>query len=181
MERSGEMNARSASSGPPAWVQRLAKITGFFVFVGPLVGTLVWLAGAVIDGLIFYDRPVPRLGPVETILALPYLIFLAIPYGYLLGALPAALAGLILSATQLRCGRLRWYFVVLVGIAVGVADIFIGKQLVNLLSARSVLQSRPNWEGFVFPVVTCMVATLVCWRFVRNWYTEIVPSGQPHS
>jgi hypothetical protein len=179
MRISGEMNA--PRSGHPTWVQGLGKITGFFIFAGPLIGMGVWLAGAVIDGLIFYQQPRPRLGLFETISVLPVVSFIAIPYGYLLGVVPAALAGLIVGAMQLRFGRLRWYGVVLVGAAVGVADIFIGKLLVRLLVTANAPQPRANWGSFVFPIVTCMVATLVCWRFVRDWYTERSASGQPYS
>jgi hypothetical protein len=179
MKISGEMNA--PSSGHPTWVQRLGKITGFFIFAGPFIGMVVWLAGAVIADLIFYQQPGPRLGLVETISVLPVVSFIAIPYGYLLGVVPAALAGLIVGAMQLRFGRLHWHVVALVGAAVGVADIFIGKLLVSLLVTSNAPQPRPNWESFVFPIVTCMVTTLVCWRFVRDWYTERSATGQPYS
>jgi hypothetical protein len=179
MKISGKMNA--PSSGHPTWVQGLGKITGFFVLVGPLIGMVVWLAGAAIDGLIFYQQPGPRLGLFETISALSVVSSIAIPYGYLLGVVPAALAGLIIGAMQLRFGRLHWYVVMLVGAAVGVADIFIGKLLIGFLVTSNAPRPRPDWGSFVFPIVTCMVATLVCWRFVRDWYTERSASGQPYS
>src|SRR5262249_44254157 len=141
---SGEMTTPLLRDGPQSWVGSLAKIAGFFMFVGPPIGGVIWLSAAFIGGLIFHGPS--HLGLPQIILAALYLSFVAIPFDYLFGLVPAALAGLIIGALQLRFGRLRWYIVVLVGVSVGIVDgFFVHNRLANLLSPHGLQRPWPSW------------------------------------
>jgi hypothetical protein len=149
-----------------AGLLKFAGITAVFVVVGPLVGTVVFLTASAILVVIAGDVPHTG-GPLQTIAGGFLGGILWSPFGYVFGLKPAVLAGILVGAAQVGYGRLPWPIVILIGAAVGAFDIFIGKGEAPL-----------DLFAVVLPVVTCTVATLVCWAVVRNWHSERQSSEQ---
>jgi hypothetical protein len=138
---------------------------GFFMAVGPLVGGVVSLAGVMILGSIFDTRS--NLGIADTITATAFAFPFAIFFSYLFGLLPAALAGVMVGAAKVRYGSVPWAIVLLIGALAGIADAVIGRALLNLLSEPGVQSGSSNIS---FAVINSIIATFICWGFVRNWF-----------
>jgi hypothetical protein len=161
--------------------KKVGAITWLFVVFGPPIGGavyFVWIVGAsVIVGLISDPQTGPISGPhgvIQIITAMAFLAVWIVPYSYLLGALPAALAGFIVGTAQIKFGQLPWKVVLLIGVGIGTCDVLIQERLMSLLLHAPVTKpTLPNViVGAVILCITCTVATFVCRRVVRNWYVE---------
>jgi hypothetical protein len=154
----------------------IAGIVAVFIAVGPPIGGFFYFTLGVIAPMLWHDLLTK--GILETILSIPAAILasalvpvMAAPYSYIYGLMPAAVAGLVIGILRLRYGRLNVPLVLAVGGCVGI--IF-----------ALTLRQPPSAAGFPFNVgspsklgvgeypllgLTCLFATLVCWRFVRTY------------
>jgi hypothetical protein len=154
----------------------VAGIVLAFIAVGPPVGGFFYFAGGVVASS-FLQNLFTK-GVLETIASIPGAILasvlvpvIAMPYSYIYGAVPAAAAGLAIGIPRMKYGRLNVPLVLAVGACVGI---------IYCLTLRH----RPSEAGFPFNVgslsslgageypllgLTCMFATLLCWRFLRSY------------
>jgi hypothetical protein len=181
------MNTQSRGYRILLSARKVGAITWLFVVFGPPIGGavyFVWIVGgSVIVGLISAPKTGPMSGPhgaLQIITAMAFIAVLIIPYSYLFGALPAALAGFIVGVAQIKFGQLPWAIVLLIGASVGTFDVIIYEKLPGLLFGPAIKPETPSILGALILCATCTIATFVCWRVVRNWYTEqLSPQSQP--
>ena|ERR1700683_2982056 len=175
------MNTQSRGYRILLSAKKVGGITWLFVVFGPPIGGavyFVWIVGgSVIVSLISGPQTGPMSGPhgvLQIITAVAFLAGWIVAYSYLLGALPAALAGFIVGTAQIKFGQLPWKVVILIGVVIGTCDVLIQERLMNLLLPAPVTKpTMPNIiANAVILCITCTVATFVCWRVVRNWYVE---------
>jgi hypothetical protein len=149
----------------PSFLRGLGSIVGAFVAVGPPAGCFFVLVTGVTVGEILQGSPFSRV-LVVTLASIP-LVIAGIPFSYVYGIVPAAVGGLFIGIIQLKYGRLSWPLLLAIGICVGAGY---SLALGHLPSARPLTKlSAPD---YAIHGLACVFATFVCWRFVRNWYTE---------
>jgi hypothetical protein len=122
-----------------------------FVLFGPPIGYtvfLIWLSGA---HWLSHGRLMPDLGS--------FLMFF--PFSYLLGIIPAIVAGAIVAVIEAR-SRFKWLPVAATGVAVGLAfAVFFALYFDSLLLS----------------VAICFVPTLVSWQLSRLWCAQSTRPG----
>jgi hypothetical protein len=92
-----------------------------------------------------------------------------LPFAYLLGAVPAAVAGLLVGLCKEWMGRAPWWSALAIGIVVGVAF----THFLERPPASSPAPRAPVDHGFrLLLVVTNVVPTMLCWWIVRNWFVR---------
>jgi hypothetical protein len=131
-----------------------------FVLLAPLIGAVIWVALAAGIGL---SPDFDVTDPERHWLILLGLIY-AVPTSYYFGAVPAAVAGLVIGVTQAFIGRAGWPLALGTALVVGVAVLKSSHQL-TLLGARD---QSPEYPAVM--LLTCLVPTLLCWALVRGWY-----------
>ena len=126
---------------------KLAAILLIFVTIGPVVGTIVL-------GLLM------ALSAGSLAEVAPTTVFLGLLTGisYLIGAIPAAIAGLAVGIKQVSFGGTGWRFALVTGMLVGLTPLTVG----GLATIRALV-------GFM--VITTL-ATLACWLIVRSWWLD---------
>lgn len=158
-------NAGMADPPGPTPLRRVGRVLAVvlvFVLLGPPVGALAFMLTAALIGL---GRSADLAG--LTWIALFALIY-AVPLSYLIGAVPAAVAGLIVGIRQVYFGPATWPYAVGAGLVVGCGVLIVSGQRITADSDVSL------------PVImmTCLVPTLVCWLFVRGWYSAHTLAGR---
>jgi hypothetical protein len=149
-------------------VRKVAGIVGTFMVVGPPAGCFFVIVAGVTVGNILRGAPIS-----EVLLGIPLLVLGAIagmPYSYVYGIVPAAIAGLLIELLQLKFGGLNWPLVLAIGICVGVAYSLALGHLPSAIAGKFLLPSKLGTPEYVMHSLACVFATFVCWRFVRNWY-----------
>jgi hypothetical protein len=150
----------------------VAGIVLIFIAIGPPVGgVFYWALGAVA----LFLQNLPATGFIEIILSALLFVFLvlvsivAAPYSYLYGAAPAAAAGLAIGMLRLRYGVLNAPLVLAVGAVVGVIYPLALPRLPSAEFPKFVALSGLGAAEYVLLSVTCVLATLTCWRFIRSY------------
>jgi hypothetical protein len=148
-----------------SWGQRIAtiaKVLAIFVALGPPIGALVlfmgmglyvWMQSGDVAGLVW----VPLLG-----------IIYAVPLSYLIGAIPAGIAGLIVGVAAAFSYRPGMLFATATGLAVGLGLVYAGGRPIF----STTLHNPSENVSAVLIVGTCLAATLACWavaRAVATW------------
>jgi hypothetical protein len=165
--------ARSTAPGRAARGRRLIGIVLTFVALGPPIGFFVtWSL------LVIVARPENASATSTDLLAVPIILLLIMPFAYLYGVVPAALAGLAIGIKQAFFGRTTWPMALGVGLLVGV--IFL--EGFDIIGPRGVF--RPTrYDGSPIPelpgilILTCVVPTMLCWALVRNRYFAPTPTA----
>jgi hypothetical protein len=130
-----------------------------FVLVGPPVGAVIFL---VTVGLIGMGHQADLSGLAWVGL---FAIIYGVPFGYLIGAAPAAAAGLLVGIRQAFFGRTPWWLAIAIGVLVGIGF--------QVATGQPVVPSDDSVglrEQGVVMAITCLCATLLCWGIVRHWY-----------
>ena len=129
-----------------------------FVLVGPPVGALIFFLTIALLGM-GQNFELAGLGWIG-LFALIY----GVPFSYLIGIGPAAVAGLAIGIRDAFFRKATWAFAILTGLAVGVGFIVMsGQQLIP-----------PTESGTEYPMsnpvllVTCFLSTMFCWFIVRQ-------------
>jgi hypothetical protein len=151
-----------ARPGAAARLGRLIAIMLVFVVLAPLIGALIWVALVAGIGL---SPDFDVSGPDRHWLTLLGLLY-AVPMSYYFGAAPAAVAGVVIGATQAFVGRAGWPLALGTALVVAVAVLQRSGQL-SLLAAP---EQSPFPEYPAIVILTCLVPTMLCWLLVRGWY-----------
>lgn len=144
-------------------VLRFLLIVLVFAVVGPPVGAMIFMLLVALVGFGWK----PEAGSMFVIAA--FALIYAVPLSYLMGLLPAVLAGGLVGLRLAFFGRMGWLFALLTGLAVGVAAELAFGQATALREGDGV----PPMLG-----ATCGVATLVCWLIVRCWHLPSILSAR---
>ncbi|WP_114945985.1 hypothetical protein [Microvirga calopogonii] len=124
-----------------------------FVALGPLIGFVSVCAGNVLLG----GYPYPG--------ALLDVVMFGVPSAYLFGLIPAFVAAGAVRLLQARRVRHEWFWVSLIGTAIGLGFEVASAKLISILVGRwqggSVSYFRQ--EALMVFVPACMIPTLICW------------------
>jgi hypothetical protein len=156
---------------PPSLAARVGRAIGLvLVFVA---------AGSPIGGLAFTLLVAATYGssgkfdPVyEFTTSPPGLLLESLFFGYWFGAGPAAVAGLAIGIKQAFFGPTTWWMALGMGLVAGVV-------LVENLGGG--FEFDPDHAApYAVLILTCVVAIMLCWWMVRDWYfapvaTKAVP------
>jgi hypothetical protein len=147
---------------------KVASIVGAFMVVGPPAGCFFFIAGGMTVGNIFRGALIS-----EILVGIPMSVLLVIagmPYSWVYGIVPAAIAGLLVGIHQLKYGGLKWPLVLAIGICVGVGYSLALGHLPSAIAGKFLLPAKLSTPEYVMHSLACVFATFVCWTFVRNWY-----------
>ncbi len=160
-----------------------------YAFAGPLVGLLsvvvigfvVQAWGPIIDRLEaliphaqtsscgpyseHFDLRCFQLPPDPRRFSYPWLLqepSLSVLFAYIIGFIPALLAGFLICAGRLRDGGAGFSYAVLVG------------TLVGLVTGVMAIKSPGAAIGLFF---VCLIATLVCWFVTGRWWRKAATAG----
>lgn len=129
-----------------------------FVLVGPPVGALVFFLTIALLGM-GQNIDLAGLGWIG-LFALIY----GVPFSYLIGIGPAAVAGLAIGIRDAFFRKATWAFAILTGLGVGIGLLVMsGQQLIP-----------PTVSGTEYPtsnpvlLVTCFLSTMICWFIVKQ-------------
>jgi hypothetical protein len=104
-----------------------------------------------------------RVDPVFELIHSPLdLLLESMFFGYWFGAGPTAVAGLAIGIKQAFFGPTTWWMALGMGFVAGVV-------LVEELGGGFESDSDHVAHHAVL-ILTCVVAIMLCWRMVRNWY-----------
>jgi hypothetical protein len=144
------------SLGARVW--RAIGIVLVFVAAGSPIGGLAFtLLGAATYGSWGKFDPVYELTDSPLGLLLESIFF-----GYWFGAGSTAVAGLAIGIKQAFFGPTTWWMALGMGFVAGVV-------LVENLEGG--FDFDPDHAGrYAVLILTCVVAIMLCWRMVRNWY-----------
>ena len=151
---------RRAETAHPRRVWRVVAIMWIFLIVGPPVGTIFFMLATALLGMV-KGADLAGLSWVA-LLALIY----GLPFGYFIGVWPAAATGLAIGIRQVYFGGARLWFAVLAAILISIGFLLATGQSVWVKAGDET--SFPEYS--VLMIVTCVVATLLCWTIVRGWY-----------
>ena len=156
-------SAPEASDVPRAAQPVIIAIT--FGIIGPLAGlaafmTVVLLFSAV--GVLAGTGSVTA----EGFLKMTMLGMAAIPFAYYYGFYPSFAAGILIGLLRLRMRRVPWYLALLVGLCVGIVFTIVYRRDMIL----GWVGPAGSWADLLLTVFPCLVATMVCWAIVRNWF-----------
>lgn len=149
-----------------ARLRRLLAIAWIFAVAGPPIGTVVFMLVTAVIGM---GRGVDVAG--LSWVALFSLIY-GVPFGYLIGVMPALASGLLVGVRQAWFGPAPLWFAVAAGILVGVGFLIAtGRPLWHAADAET---DPAQFSALI--VLTTTLATLCCWAMVRHWH--LVPPGR---
>jgi hypothetical protein len=140
-------------------LRRCLAIVFIFAVVGPPVGGLV----------VIYGSEIALLRTAADFMAVTRKFADALPLvagmSYVLGALPAVTAGLLVGIRQAFHGAVTWSMALGIGLIVGGA-----------FAIAVVMVARQGGEAHLFSapaavmVIACVISTMACWALVRLWY-----------
>ena len=143
-----------------SWGQRIAtiaKVLAIFVGLGPPIGALALFVGI---GLYVSMQS----GDFAGLMWIPMLgIIYAVPLSYLIGAIPAAIAGLIVGVAATFNYRPGFLFSTATGLAIGLGLVYAGGRPI----LRTTLENASDNVSAVLLVGTCLAATLTCSALAR--------------
>ena len=139
-------------------VMRALAILIVFVIVGPPVGALVFFLTIALFGM-GQQVDLAGLGWIGL-----FAVIYGVPFSYLIGIGPAAVAGLVIGIRDAFFRTATWAFAILTGLGVGVGLLVMsGQQLIP-----------PTESGTEYPIsnpvliITCFLSTMFCWFIVRQ-------------
>lgn len=122
-----------------------------FVILGPPIGYVVFLLWVTGEHWLRHGRLMPDVGS----------FLLVFPFSYLLGIIPALVAGAIVVVIRPR-SRFEWLPVAATGLAVGLAFALLFALYFNSLPLS---------------VAICFIPTLICWQLSRLWHARFSSRG----
>jgi hypothetical protein len=159
----------SASTHPSVGQQicRVLAIVLVFALIGPPAGAFFFLMMTALIGM----------GGNADLAGMTWIGFFAliygIPFGYLIGIVPAILAGLLIGVPQVFYRQTPWWFAVVAGALTGIAfQIGTGQPLIP--QGDDIVKLYGHGPAMI---VTCIVSTLICWLVVRSWYWARAQAG----
>lgn len=129
------------------------KYLAVFLLAGPPVGALAFFIGMAVYALV-------QSGDVSGLMWIPLFgIIYAVPLSYLIGVVPAGVAGLVIGAKAAFHRPPGFMFAAATGFVVGVGLVYAGGRPMTVPAEDNVAS--------LFLVGTCLVATIVCWAAAR--------------
>ena len=165
-ERCADENA--ADSTTVSSLAKVGNIVGAFMAAGPPAGCFFFVIVSTTVGNILRGAPIS-----EILVGIPMsflMVIVGIPYSYIYGIVPAAIAGLLIGMLQVKYVGLNWPLVLAIGIGVGVGYSLALGHLPSAIAGKFLLPARLSTLEYVMHSLACVFAMFVCWRFVRNWY-----------
>jgi hypothetical protein len=140
---------------------RIFGTTALFAVAGPVFGLLTLVASMLLPNV--------WRASLSDVVSVLVSVVTALPFAYLLGAVPAAVAGLLVAVCREWMGRAPWWSALAIGIVVGVAFTY-------FLERRPVSSPAPpapvDYTFRLLLVATNVVPTMLCWWIVRNWFVR---------
>jgi hypothetical protein len=127
-----------------------------FLLVGPLVGWLVYAAG------LFAYLPDKEVN-LTYIAKSGVLFIVGLPLSYIIGGVPALIAGVLVAAARARPRPFPIAYPAALGAALALAFAFLFDR--NESSA----EMAPAWQYDGLKVLTCLVPFMLCWRLTRRF------------
>jgi hypothetical protein len=128
----------------------------FAVAVGPPIGSVVFFTASAIANI-------RSLEDAASALLGPFVGLVFSPFSYLLGALPAAMGGVVVAGWQAFRGRVS-------ALAISVVGFILGLAFVHAVFGFGGLNSSTEWGLVVAMHLTAMLPTIACWYPLRNRY-----------
>lgn len=161
------MNERKASGRSKTG--RFFRVMLLYIILGPPLGSVVYVIGLLVE------KGAPN-GIVHFIQSY-FVIFVLTPIGliftYLIGLIPAALAGLIIAAIDVAT-RLNFARTLLLVAAAGLPS-----SVLFLVIGAATPAENPliwiNWPNTLVKILTCMVPTIVVWLILQRWRRVSIP------
>jgi hypothetical protein len=152
-------------SGP----RRCLPLPALFAVAGPVFGLFTLVAGAFLASAWSAFLANAWRASLSGVMWMFINAVGAVPFAYLLGAVPAAVAGFLVAICREWMGRAPWWSALAIGIVVGVAFTY----FLERPPASSPAPRAPVDHGFrLLLVVTNVVPTMLCWWIVRNWFVR---------
>ncbi len=153
---------------PPSFAKRALRTLAvllLFLVLGPPLGALAFFLSI---GLVNLGHGVL---PEDLVTIGLFALIYGVPLSYMMGAAPAALAGLAIGLWQGFVGRVALPGAIATGAATGVGlTAYSGTQVWPSSTAEA-----PELVIAGVLVATCLVPTVLCWLVVRNW--RVAPDG----
>jgi hypothetical protein len=179
-------------AGPRGLIFAFAGTLIFYAFVGPLAGFVALLLPAL--GLQLYHivwsniefhwlhtlQCPPNSGGdclfLETKTVYPFRVLETVLSAYIIGFIPATLAGLLVAIGMLAREDFRFRHALAFGCIVGIL-------FAAILGADHYLHDARFFLGCALLAYICVFATVACWFPVRRWWprTRLLNSGQAGS
>jgi len=139
---------------------RFLKGFAVFLILGPPIGSWTYM--------ICFDLVIrPTNISVARLIGMS---ILGMPASYVIGIVPAALAGLLVASLQVMY---RWFG----GTAAFLVGVGVGLLFSALFDTRPDQHLSPAWGYPAVKILTCVVPTLVCWAVIRRWRTIDAPQA----
>jgi len=136
----------------------LLKVLAVFVLLGPPIGTLTFFAGMGVYGA----------GQTGSLSDLMWIILFgliyAVPLSYLIGIIPAGIAGIILGTVAVLYRTPGTLLSMATGLMVGFGLVYSG----GGPTLPDTVESASDYAPTLLLVSTCLVATVVCWAVARR-------------
>jgi hypothetical protein len=147
---------------PATLTERLLRalaVVAVFILLGPPLGALAFFLtiGAINLGHGVLPEDLFTIG----LFALIY----GVPLSYMIGAAPAALAGLAVGSWQSCRGRVTFLGALLIGLLTGIGLAMFSET--RVFPSASAEASELVIGGVL--VATCLIPTVLCWLIVRRW------------
>lgn len=141
------------SVSPGQRIAIITKVLAIFLIVGPPAGAVAFFVGMGLYAVV-------QSGDAAGLAWVPLFgIIYGVPLSYLIGAIPAAIAGLILGVSAALSYRPGLLFATATGLAVGVGLVAAGGRPILATTMQNPADSVSS-----LPLLgTCVAATLVCW------------------
>jgi hypothetical protein len=142
-----------AGSGADQGLVEVLRIFLIFLLIGPLIGTIVFT-------VLYMTANIGTLG-MSGLLGAPQIIILGLLTGasYVLGGIPAAIAGLIVAIKNVYFGGIGWRSTLGTGLSVGIA-----------LGIFAVFVMHDAGHFALLLGITAMLSTLACWCLAKRWF-----------
>jgi hypothetical protein len=151
-----ETRTTGAGSRAGHGIVEALRIFLIFVLIGPLIGTIVIAVLLVIVNI--WTGGIS--GPPGPFGALGIIIFGPVTgWSYIMGGIPAAIAGLIVAIKGVYFGGASGRFALGTGVSVGIA-----------LGTFTVVVMHDAGYFALTLGATLMLSTLACWRLVKHWF-----------
>ncbi len=143
-------------SSPVGRLAAFVKTALLFALVGPPVGWLIFAAGLFVH-LHYKDATLTDVAKSGV------LFIVGLPLSYIIGGVPALIAGVLAGAARARPRPLPIAYPAALGgtVALGFAFLFD--------RSESSAEMMPAWQFDGLKVLTCFVPFMLCWRLSRQF------------
>ena len=134
-----------------------------FVLAGPPLGFAV-----LTFGYLLRHGTIAKLADSPAILIK---LLSGLPFAYVFGILPAAVAGLLVGACKVAKGNVPWWAAFAIGTIIG----FVFLYFMDRPRSPSPPPSPTDFVEKAVLILTNLLPTMLCWAIIRNWYPAMSP------